>query len=59
MNYSLSFLPEVEDDAVNGFVWYEEKANGLGEDFLRVFYASAAQIDRNPLLYTVVYKDFR
>jgi hypothetical protein len=37
MSYSLSFLPEVEDDAIAGFMWYEQKSKGLGEDFLRIF----------------------
>ena len=59
MSYSLSFCPEVEDDAINGYVWYEDKAKGLGEEFLRVFYASVGDIPRNPLLYKKVYKDFR
>ena len=59
MRYSLSFRSEVEDDAINGYVWYEDKAKGLGEEFLRVFYASAGDIPRNPLLYRKVYKDFR
>jgi hypothetical protein len=37
MSFSLSFLPEVEKDALAGYIWYEEKAIGLGEDFLRIF----------------------
>ncbi len=59
MSYSLSFRPEVEDDAANGYVWYEDKAKGLGEEFLRVLYASAGDILHNPLLYRQIYKDFR
>ena len=59
MIYSLSFLPEVEEDAVKGYRWYEEKAAGLGEGFLRVFYALSGEIPRNPLIYQAVYKDFR
>ena len=39
MTYTLRFLPEVEEDVVSGYVWYEEKAPGLGEELLRVFYA--------------------
>jgi hypothetical protein len=38
MTYSLRFLPEVEEDVIAGYVWYEEKSKGLGEDFLRIFY---------------------
>lgn len=58
MRYLLSFLPEVEEEAVCAYVWYEEKAKGLGEEFLRAFYASAAEIARIPNLYPKIYKDF-
>lgn len=59
MSYALRFLPEVQGDAIDGYAWYEDKAQGLGEDFLRVFYACAAEIPRNPLLHTKVHGDFR
>jgi len=59
MSYTLRFLPEVEDDAFAGYAWYEEKSAGLGDEFLRVFYACAGQIPRNPLLYPKVYRGFR
>jgi hypothetical protein len=29
MIYSLFFLPEVEEDAIAGYAWYENKAKGL------------------------------
>jgi plasmid stabilization system protein ParE len=59
MTYSLRFLPEVEEDVIAGYVWYEEKSKGLGEDFLRIFYACAIEISRNPLIYPKVYEEFR
>ena len=59
MSYSLSFRPEVEVDVITSYFWYEDKAKGLGEEFLRVFYACAVDIPHNPLLYRKVYKDFR
>jgi hypothetical protein len=59
MIYSLFFLPEVEEDAIAGYAWYENKAKGLGEEFLRLFYAFASEIKRHPLLYPKVYKHFR
>jgi len=59
MNYSLHFLPEIESDIANGYMWYEQKSRGLGEEFLRMFYAKAQEIQRNPLLYQTVYKGFR
>lgn len=59
MTYGLQFLPEVEEDVIAGYLWYEEKGRGLGEEFLRVFYACANEIPRNALLYQKVYGDFR
>jgi hypothetical protein len=50
MTYTLRFLPEVEDDAISGFSWYETKSPGIGDEFLRMFYACAGDIPRNPLL---------
>lgn len=59
MTYILRFLPEVEEDLISGYVWYESKSRGLGEDFLRMFYAYANEIVWNPLRFPKVYKDFR
>ena len=59
MTYVVSFRPEVEEDAIGGYGWYEEKATGLGDEFLRGFYACAQEIPRNPFLYRKIYKDFR
>jgi toxin ParE1/3/4 len=59
MTYTLRFLPEVEQDAIGGYVWYESKSPGLGEEFLRIFYACAGDIPKNPLLYPKVHGEFR
>jgi len=59
MTYTLRFLPEVEEDIIDGYVWYEAKSPGLGEDFLRMFYAGASEILWNPLLFQKVYNEFR
>ena len=59
MTYSLRFVPEVEEDAINGHLWYESKSKGLGEEFLRIFYAAASAISHNPLQYPIVYHEFR
>ena len=59
MMYSLKFLPKVEEDVITGYLWYEEKSVGLGEEFLRLFYACTNEITHNPLLYMSVYNDFR
>jgi len=54
MTPTLRFLPEVEDDAIRGYAWYETKSAGLGEEFLRMFYACAGDLSRNFLLYRKV-----
>lgn len=59
MTYTLRFLPEIEDDLIVGYRWYETKSIGLGEEFLRMFYAYAGEISHNPLLYPKVYGEFR
>lgn len=59
MTYDLRFLPEVEEDVIAGYSWYEDKAIGLGEEFLRMFYACAGDLSRNALLYQKVYGNFR
>ena len=45
---ALRFLPDVEDDAVAAYTWYEGKARGLGDEFPRTFYASANKVLRSP-----------
>jgi len=59
MTYTLRFLPEIEEDVINGYVWYERKSRGLGEEFLRIFYACSNELLWNPLLNPIVYEDFR
>ena len=59
MKYNLRFLPGVAEDAIIAYNWYEEKSKGLGEDFLRIFYAISSEIKRNPLASQKVHKDFR
>ena len=59
MNFTLSFLPEVEEDAILGYHWYEEKSIGLGEEFLRLFYVYSKEISRDPYLYNIKFNNFR
>ena len=59
MIYSLRFLPELEEDVFNGYSWYEQKAPGLGEDFLKLFYEDSENLPKNPFLYPKIYGEFR
>jgi plasmid stabilization system protein ParE len=59
MSHTLHFRPEIEKDLITGYLWYEEKNKGLGEEFLRVFYAQLRGISENPLLFRKVRKEIR
>ena len=59
MTHPLHFLPEVEEDVVVAYSWYEAKSLGLGEEFLRVFYACAGEVSENPMLYPKIHNEFR
>ena len=59
MTYSLRFVPQVEGDLAQGYAWYEFKSAGLGEDFLRAFFASASEISDHPLAWPSVHGAFR
>lgn len=59
MTYTVRFLPDVEGDAIGGYGWYEAKSPGLGEEFLRTFYACVSELPRNPLRYPKVYSEIR
>lgn len=54
----MRFVPEVEGDVMAAYEWYEDKAVGLGAEFLRVFYAHAAALRRAPLICPKVHLDF-
>jgi plasmid stabilization system protein ParE len=59
VNYTLRLRPELVDDAHEAFTWYESAAPGLGHEFLRCYFACAATIARQPLLYRKVHRHFR
>ena len=59
MKYTLRFVPEIEEDITSGYTWYEAKSLGLGEEFIRMFYAYTGEITRNPMLYQRVHSRFR
>jgi hypothetical protein len=59
MSHTLHFLPEVEEDVMVAYAWYEGKSAGLGAEFLRVFYATASEVQRAPLAYAQIHGEFR
>lgn len=51
--------PEAEKDLRETFLWYEEKRQGLGHDFLLQIDAGLARIQRNPALTAAGFKGTR
>ncbi|MBC1236618.1 type II toxin-antitoxin system RelE/ParE family toxin [Nostoc sp. 2RC] len=59
MNYQLIISPEAELDIQDAFEWYEQRYSGLGSEFVRAVDSCLALIGRNPLAYSVVYRQAR
>jgi plasmid stabilization system protein ParE len=55
----IEIRPAAEDEAWEAFRWYEDKAEGLGSEFLRAFESCLAFIQENPTASAVVRKDVR
>ncbi len=53
------FAPEFEQDLAEGYAWYEEQREGLGEEFLERVDACLEGILSHPEMYAVFHKPFR
>jgi len=51
--WQLSYRPEVEDDVVEAVTWYDDKRQGLGDEFLLEFLAAIQRVRDNPLLFSI------
>jgi len=59
MNYPISFTPAAEVDIAESKKWYEERREGLGEEFVFSIDAVINAVSRNPLLFRVIKKNIR
>ncbi len=59
MNCSFSLRDEAAADFINGYAWYEEQREGLGELFEISVYKKLKRVCQNPLHYKVSYKNYR
>ena len=59
MNYPVSFTPLAEIDLAEAKHWYEERREGLGEEFVFSIDAALNSISRNPLLFRVIKRNIR
>lgn len=55
MLYSLEITREAKLDIQEAWLWYEERNNGLGDDFLLMLEALLDGLKRNPFLYEEKY----
>jgi plasmid stabilization system protein ParE len=58
-HYTISIRPEAEAEILEAYRYYEDKAEGLGTEFVRAVDACLAFIERNPRASTVVHKTVR
>ncbi|MBZ5542095.1 MAG: type II toxin-antitoxin system RelE/ParE family toxin [Acidobacteriia bacterium] len=55
----VKILPEAVSDITEAYRWYENKAKGLGLEFVRAVDARLDFIRRNPLASSPIHKDAR
>lgn len=59
MTYRLIIRPDAELDIQDALEWYEAQILGLVSEFIRAVDACLSSIGRNPLAYSVIYKQVR
>jgi plasmid stabilization system protein ParE len=59
MIYQITFQRKAKDEIFEAYRWYEQKQEGLGEEFLGALDVIVAKIETNPNLYPLIWKDFR
>lgn len=59
MSRDLRLRPELLDDVAAAFAWYEAAVAGLGQEFLRSYFAALAVLERQPTVFRKVHGDFR
>ena len=59
MPVKLVVAPEAELDIAEGYVWYERRRIGLGEEFLSSVEACIEAIRRQPAMYPFVHEAYR
>lgn len=59
MVYKLEVREKVRTGTLAGFLWYEEKSDGLGSRFVSEVEAMILYISQNPFHFQVKYKNYR
>ncbi len=56
MHYKFRLTQEAEQDVLEGYLWYEKKRKGLGEEFLKALDIAEKAIASNPRTFPFRYK---
>ena len=59
MAVELTLAPEVEQDLKEAYDWYQERRDGLGEEFLTCVDACIQAACRSPEMNAIIRKDYR
>ncbi len=54
-----SFHPEAQDELIEAAIWYDDRRDGLGDDFVDAVSAQVDSICRMPELFPIVHEDVR
>ncbi len=57
--YGIRYLKEVRQEISDAFVWYEEKKDGFGDDFVDTLEALITRIKANPFAFPIVKDEMR
>jgi len=57
MKRAVTIRPEAEAEIEEAYRWYEERSEGLGNDFLLCVEEMIAKIQRTPKMYPLVHKE--
>ncbi len=57
--HKLIIKPLAEEDAKDAAIWYNEKRDGLGDEFLLALEATLNSIQRNPDHFQVIHKGLK
>ncbi len=59
MNYTISQLPEVEQEVIEAVLWYEIQNVGLGDELFMMIDEKINEVITNPLQFEIVFKNVR
>lgn len=57
--FDTEFKEEAQNDITSGFLWYEDKLEGLGEQFLQELDNTFEHLRKRPKAFQTTHKEFR